>query len=54
MLVVLNLKMSHDRYPPPTDNPCNDELKVVALVLIKKQTPQSPFDARYKPSYQII
>ena len=27
MLVVLNLKMSHERYPPPTGNPCNDKLK---------------------------
>ena len=27
MLAVLNLKMSHDRYPPPTGNPHNDELK---------------------------
>ena len=27
MLAVLNLKMSHDRYPPPMGNPYNDELK---------------------------
>ena len=27
MLVVLNLKMSHDRYPPPMGKPCNDEIK---------------------------
>ena len=54
MLAVLNLKMSHDRYPPPTGNPCNDELKIGDVVLIKNQTPQSPFDARYKPNYQII
>ena len=27
MLVVLNLKMSHDRYPPSTGNPYNTELK---------------------------
>ena len=49
MLVVLNLKMSHDRYPPPTGNPYNDEIKIGDLVLIKNQTPQSPFDAKYKP-----
>ena len=54
MLVVLNLKMSHDRYPPPMGNPHNDELKIGDLVLIKIQTPQSPFNARYKPRYQII
>ena len=50
MLAVLNLKMSHDRYPPPMGNPCNDKLKIGHLVLTKNQTPQSPFDARYKPS----
>ena len=54
MLAVMNLKMSHDRHPPPTGNSCNDELKTGDLVLIKNQTPQPPFDARYKPSYQII
>ena len=48
MLMVLNLKMSHDRYPPPTGNSHNDELKIGDLVLIKNQTPQSPFDVRYK------
>ena len=54
MLEVLNLKMSCGRYPSLTGNPCNDELKIGDLVLIKNQTPQSPFDARYKPSYWII
>ena len=54
MLGVLNLKMSHNRYPPPTGNPCNEELKIGDLVLIKNQTLQSPFNARYKPSYRII
>ena len=39
MLVVVNLKMSHDRYPPPTGNPHNDELKIEDLVQIKNQTP---------------
>ena len=51
MLAVLNLKMSHDRYPPSTGNPHNDELKVGDTVLIKNQTPWSPFHAQYKPSY---
>ena len=46
--------MSHERYPPLMGNPHNDELKIGDLVLIKNQTPQSPFNARYKPSYQII
>ena len=54
MLAVLNLKMSHDRYPPPMGNPCSNEIKIGDLMLIKNQTPQSPFDARYKPSYRII
>ena len=54
MLVVLNLKMSHDRYPPPMGNPHNDELKIGDLVLIKNQTPQSLFNAKYKPSYKIF
>ena len=54
MLAVLNLKMSHDRYLPPTGNPCNDELKIGDLVLIKNQTSQSQFNAKYKPSYQTI
>ena len=53
MLVVLNLKMSHDRFPPHMGNPHNDELKI-DLVLIKNHTLQSPFDAKYKPSYKII
>ena len=35
-------------------NPHNDELKKGDLVLTKNQTPQSPFDAVYKPSYLII
>ena len=51
MLVVLNLKMSHDRYSPPIGNPHNDELKTGDLVLIESQNPQSPFSAKYKPSY---
>ena len=54
MLEVLNLKMSLDIYLPPTGNPHNDELKIGDLVLIKNQTPQSPFDAMYKPSHRII
>ena len=54
MLAVLNLKMSCDRHPSPTGNLHNDELKIGYLVLIKNQTPQSPFNAKYKPSYQII
>ena len=28
MLVVLNLKISCDRHPPPMGNPCNDKLKI--------------------------
>ena len=48
ILEVLNLKMSHSRYPPLMGNSHNDELKIGDLVLIKNQ---SPFDARYKPSY---
>ena len=51
MLAVLNLKMSHNRYPPPTSN---EELRIGDLVLIKNQTLQSPFDARYKPSCRVI
>ena len=54
MLAVLNLKMSHNRYPPPKGNPHNEELKIGDLELIKNQTPQSPFNAKYKPSYRII
>ena len=45
MLVVLNLKMSHDGYPSPTGNAHNDELKI-DLVLIKNQTPQLTFNAK--------
>ena len=45
ILVVLNLKMSCDRYPLPMGNPHNDELKIGDLLLIKNQTPQSPFTA---------
>ena len=48
MLAVLNLKMSHDRYPPPMGNPHNEELGIGDLLLIKNHTPQPPFDARYK------
>ena len=54
MLLVLNLKMSYDRYPPHMGNPHNEVLKIEDLVLIKNQTPQSPFNMRYKPSYRII
>ena len=54
MLAVLNKKMSNNRYPPPTGNPHNEELKIGDLVLIKNQTPQAPFNAKYKPSYKII
>ena len=54
MLVILNLEMSHDKYPPPTGNPHNKELKIGDLVLIENQTPQSPFDAKYRLSYRII
>ena len=35
MLAVLNLKMSHNRYPPPNGNPHNEELKIGDVVLIK-------------------
>ena len=35
-------------------NPCNEELKIGDLVLIKNQTPQWPFDVKYKPSNRII
>ena len=42
ILAVLNLKLSHDRYPPPMGNPHNDEPKIGDLVLTKNQTPQSP------------
>ena len=35
-------------------NPCNDEVKIGDLVLIKNQSPQSPFKARYKPNFTII
>ena len=35
MLVVLNLKMSHERYSPPMGNPHIDEIKI-DFVLIKK------------------
>ena len=54
MLAVLNLKMSPDRYPPPMGNLHSGELKIRDLVLIKNQTLQSPYNARYKPSYRII
>ena len=32
MLAVLNLKMSHDRYPPPMGNPNNEELNRIFSV----------------------
>ena len=54
MLAVLSLKTSHERFPTPMGNPHNDELKIGNLVLIKNQTAQSPFDAKFKPSYLII
>ena len=54
MLALLNLKMSHDRYTPPMSNPHNDEIKTGDLMLIKNQTPHSPFNSKYNPSYQII
>ena len=54
MLPVLNLILSCDRYPPFMGNPCNKELKIGDLVLIKNQILQSPFDAKYKPNYRII
>ena len=54
MLAVLNLKMSHNRNPPPMGNPHNQELKIGDLVIIKNQTNQSLFDVKYKPSYRII
>ena len=54
MLAVLKLKMSCNRYPPPTGNPCNEEIKIGDLVLIKRQTPQSPLNVKYKLSYRII
>ena len=38
MLVMLNLKMSHNRYPPPMGDPCNKALKIGDLVLIKNLT----------------
>ena len=54
MLAVLNLKMSHDRYPTPRSNPCNDELNIGDLVLMKNQTAQTSCNAKNKPSYYII
>ena len=44
MLAVLNLKMSLNRYQPPTGNLYNEELKIGDLVLIKNKTLQLPFD----------
>ena len=35
MLAMLNLKMSFNRYPPPTGKPHNEELKIGDLVPIK-------------------
>ena len=54
IMAVLNLKMSQDRYPPPTGNPQNTDLKVGDLILIKNQAPQSAFDTKYKPSFCIV
>ena len=51
MLVLLNLKMSNNRYPPPTGNHHNEELLIADLVLIRNKTLLLPFDAKYKPSY---
>ena len=51
MMAVLNLKISQDRYPPPTGNPQNTDLNVGDLNLIKNQAPQTTFDAKYKASY---
>ena len=50
MMGVLNLKMSLDQYPLPTGNPCNTDLKIGDVILIKNQAPQSAVDAKYKPS----
>ena len=54
MMAILNLKMSHGQYPPPTGNPQNIDLKTGALILTKIQAPESPFDMKYKPNYCIV
>ena len=54
MMAVLNLKMSWDQFPLPNVNPCNTDLKVGDLILIKNQASQSAFDPKYKPSYCIL
>ena len=53
MIAVLNLKMSHDQYPPPTGNPGNTDIKIGHLILIKNQAPHSMFDVKNKLSYHI-
>ena len=48
MIAILNFKMSHDQYPPPTGNPQNIDLKTGDMIIIKIQTPHSTFDGKYK------
>ena len=48
MIAILNLKMSHDQYPPPTGFPQNTDLKT------GDHAPHLTFDAKYKPSYCIV
>ena len=54
MIATLNLKMSHDQYPPLTGNPWNTDLITGDLILIKSQAPHSTCDVKYKPSYHIV
>ena len=53
-MAILNLKMSHGQYPPPTGNPWNTDLKTKDLILIKNQTPYSIAHVKYKPNYHIV
>ena len=53
MMVILNLKTTRYKYPPPTRNPDKTDFKVGDMVLIKNHTPKDAFDSKYKPSFCI-
>ena len=53
MMTILNLKVSHDQYPPLTGNPQNTDLNR-RFDPYQNQAPHSTFDVKYKPSYCIV
>ena len=52
-MTVLNLKTDGDKCPPPIKDPHKTDFKVGDMVLLKKHTPTTAFDIKYKTSYQI-